>query len=151
MPQAGYVNSYVDYGEKIKSGKNIHKLFIDPNNQLNVYKIAIDRGILKSTNTALQSARIVVKDTYGNESFLTFKIQHSDMEVAPIDHEVDSTDHGKLLFNKLNVFEKKDIRIAIPQNALFDNIDFHYTVIKSDSCTVHFMINQNIPYLNAEF
>ena len=81
--QAGYVNSYVDYGEKIKSGKNIHKLFIDPNNQLNVLE---DRHRQRHSEvdaiTALQSARIVVKDTYGNESFLTFKIQHSDMECS---------------------------------------------------------------------
>jgi len=146
--QAGYVNSHIDYEERIRSKKKIQKLYIDPNNRLSIYKVAVNRGILRLTDISLHTVRIVIRDTYGNESFLTFNIQNSGLDTLPFDHEDDLAGTFIFRFDTLNVFEKEDIRIIVPRNALFDNIDFQYTRIKSDSCPwsmVHQVHNEFTP------
>lgn len=138
-----YVNSHIDYGEKIRSGRVIQKLFVDPNNKLKIYKVLSNRGLYLFNDTLLHRAKICVSDVYGNESIFIFSLQ----SVAPVDSLIaapkDSTAVSTFHYDQLNVYENNDIRVVVPKDALYDNILFQYGKIPgnygglSDTFTIH--------------
>lgn len=128
-----YVNSYIDYEEKVKSGKKIQKLFIDPNNKLRIYKEAINRGQLRFSDASAHAVSIMVKDTYGNESILSFTVQGTGTVSQIMGEAHDSNVVARFRYDTLNVFENQDIRIVVPRDALFDDINFQYAQVQNDS------------------
>jgi hypothetical protein len=148
----GYINSYFDYEEIIRSGKKIQKLFIDPNNQLKIYKVAINRGIIQLKDSAVHAISIVVKDTYGNSSILNFNLRSAGITGVPQSREKDSTVVARFAYDSLNVYESPDIRVALPRNALFDNIDFQYAKFNNDSMSfsaIHQVHNEYTPLFRS--
>jgi murein DD-endopeptidase MepM/ murein hydrolase activator NlpD len=128
-----YVNSHVDYEEKIRSGRNIQKLYIDPNNRLDIYQTGSDRGAVQFTDTAVHSIRIQVEDAYENKSVLKFDVRS--VAAALVSEQLYSADEDVVTFyyDSLNVFENNDVRVVIPRNALADNINFQFRKIPADS------------------
>jgi hypothetical protein len=129
---SGYINSHVDYEEKMKSGKSIQKLFLDPNNKLNIYKVALQRGILRFTDDSIHRVEIAVNDAMGNNSTLKFSIQSSGIK-PPDTIMKDSIPPNRFYYDSLNVFENQDIKVVIPGESLFSNLRFQYSVEPSDS------------------
>jgi hypothetical protein len=121
-----YVDSHVDYGEKLRSGRTIQKFFVDPNNRLGIYKILHDKGIWLFNDSMLHEAEIIVKDVYGNESLMNFHIQSipagQDPEAKPLDPKTVSIFN----WNRLNVYENEDVIVVVPENALYNDIPFQY-------------------------
>ncbi len=131
-----YVNSHIDYGEKIRSGKVIQKLFVDPNNKLAIYKVLSNRGIYLFNDTLLHRAKICISDVYGNESVFIFSLQSSISDDSLIPVPKDSTVVSTFRYNQLNVYENNDIRIVIPKDALYDDILFQYGKIPGNSVSL---------------
>lgn len=127
-----YIYSYYDYDELLRTGRKIQKLFIDPNNKLSVYKLAVNRGILNMRDSRTHPVKITVKDTYGNESVLEFILRSVNIIAAP-PAVPDSFVVQKFYYDSLNVFENQNVRIVLPADALFDHIDFRYREEKNDS------------------
>jgi len=84
---------------------------------------------------------IEVKDTYGNESQLRFTIRGKGTLVQKPKVNNDQIVQKGFRYDTLNVFEDQDIRVVIPRDALFRNLDFQYSRIKNDSC-IYSMIHQ---------
>jgi hypothetical protein len=148
----GFINSYIDYEEKIRSGKKIQKLFVDPNNRLKIYKVAINRGIIHLRDSAVHAIKIAVGDTYGNESVLKFNIRSAAISDLLQPRELDSRVVARFTYDSLNVYENHDIRIAVPRDALFDNIDFQYTQVDNDSISfsaIHQVHNEFTPLFKS--
>lgn len=120
----GYINSHVDYEEKMISGRKIQKLYLDPNNQLNIYKVLVDRGIIRLSDQEVHLAMITVQDTYGNASVLKFYIRQEQAVGRKAVKQVQQPGTRKFWYDSVNVYENPDIRVAIPRGALFDNIGF---------------------------
>jgi hypothetical protein len=145
---AGYLDSYYDYGEMLRSGKKIQKLFIDPNNKLAIYKHALNRGIIQPDDNAAHTIQVVVRDTYGNSSALNFKLKFTRPSNAMLPGENDSLVVATFFYDSLNVYENTDIRVAVPRDALFDNIHFTYAKYSNDSIpysAVHQVHNEYTP------
>ncbi|GCD77817.1 peptidase M23 [Thermaurantimonas aggregans] len=70
--QTRYLNAHIDYDLKYSAGKNVHRLFVLPGNQLDAYPILINRGLLKIPPDSVAKVRIVARDIAGNASELTF-------------------------------------------------------------------------------
>jgi murein DD-endopeptidase MepM/ murein hydrolase activator NlpD len=128
---SGYVNSHIDFAESVLSGKKIQKLYIDPNNRLGIYKTARNRGAVRFTDTAVHRVDIRVKDVYGNETILGFHVTSTGER--PILKAGRPGDHNLFRYDSLNVFENADVRVVIPQFALFDDIAFQYHGILTDN------------------
>jgi hypothetical protein len=145
----GYLNSYFDYGELLRTGRKIQKLFIDPNNKLNIYKNAVNRGSILLNDSTVHEIRIVVKDTYGNQSTLNFYVKrHNSIPVNSSSQPDPIT--AKFAFDSLNVYETSNIKIAIPANALFEDLDFKYQESENDSfqySLLHCVHNNYTPLL----
>ena len=131
----GYINSYYDYGEMLLSGKKFQKLFIDPNNNLSIYKLAINRGFIDFNDDNVHAVRVRVRDTYNNESELKFYLR-SESEPVYYPEPKDSFVVSRFYYDSLNVYENENIRIAVPKNALFDHLDFRY----------HEHLNDSVPF-----
>lgn len=130
---AGYVNSHIDFAESVLSGKKIQKLFIDPNNRLGIYKTARNRGAVRFTDSAVHRVDIRVKDVYGNETLLGFHVTSTGEK--PVFKSPRPGDHNLFRYDSLNVFENTDVRLVIPQYALFDDIAFQYHgKLADDTC-----------------
>jgi murein DD-endopeptidase MepM/ murein hydrolase activator NlpD len=130
--QTGYVKSHIDYAEKIRSGKNIQKLFLDPNNRLPIYKVSVNRGIIYFSDTLMHNIRIAVTDAYGNVSDLKFRVRSAYLPLS-VTMQDDSNVVAAFNYDTLNVFEEPDIRVVIPRNALYKNIRFRFSREPSDS------------------
>lgn len=145
----GYLYSHYDYEELLRSGRKIQKLFIEPNNKLSIYKLAINRGILNFRDSRVHAVKIIVKDTYGNESVLNFNLRSLEVEKAP-SITVDSSVVQKFYYDSLNIFENESVRIAMPTDALFNHMDFQYHEEKNDSFSyslIHKVHNRYTPLL----
>ncbi len=129
---AGYIYSFYDYDDLLRSGRKIQKLFIEPNNRLPIYKLAINRGILDMRDSENHQVSIRVSDTYGNQSALEFVLRSVEVKAAP-PVTPDPFVVQRFYYDSLNVFETPNVKIALQAGALFDNIDFRYFEEQNDS------------------
>jgi hypothetical protein len=68
-----YINSHIDFAETSTNKRRIQKSFLDPGNQLNIYKDVKYNGKVFLSNFG-HELNYVVKDAYGNESTLKFTV-----------------------------------------------------------------------------
>lgn len=124
------VNSHIDYAEKILSGKKIQKLFLDPNNTLEIYSGVVNRGICRFTDSLVHPVVIRVEDAAGNQSFVQFRVISEHREGTP-ETAPDSNRMAPFYYDSLNVFETGELKVVVPPNALFTHIEFTYKAEKA--------------------
>ncbi len=128
---AAYVKSHMDYEEKIKSKKSIHKLFIEPNNKLNIYKDNINRGIFNINTDSLFKIKIIATDSYNNLSELNLDFVGNKPEI--LSTIPDTLPEFIMAWNKSNTFIDEEIKIEIPEGALYNSINFEYSKTKTSN------------------
>jgi murein DD-endopeptidase MepM/ murein hydrolase activator NlpD len=128
-----YMNSHIDYEERILKKLNIHKLFPDPNNKLSIYKIITDNGIVNFVNDSVYNIKIIVRDAYLNTTTLTFKMVGTESNDAPLQRSVDSTFVRTFFYNQVNTYQTPEIKIILPEYVLYRNIDFEYAALRKDT------------------
>ena len=121
-----YVDSHVDYEEEIRTGRAIQKLFVDPNNRLGIYKLLKNKGICVFNDSLVHQVDIEVKDAYGNESMLAFSLQSLSLGQRVEEMPADPAGVSRFAWNSLNVYENEDVRVVVPEKALYDDILFQY-------------------------
>jgi hypothetical protein len=128
--KTSYVDSHIDYAEKMISGRKIQKLFLDPNNKLDIYSGVINRGICRFTDSLEHPVVIRVEDVAGNQSFLQFSVisEYSDKEQKT---EPDPYRVATFYYDSLNVFETGNLKVVVPAEALFTKVEFRYKAEKA--------------------
>ena len=66
---------HINYDVLQKRNERVHKLYVEPGNQLKFYKTANKDGLLYFTEDCLYNVTIKLKDSYKNESVLNFIIK----------------------------------------------------------------------------
>jgi len=117
------INSHIDHPALIISGKRIQKSFIEPGNDLNIYKNSINSGLIISTDQTIHEAKYVVKDIAGNESVLNFKVRF-DPEGKKSFKQLEGK---KMAFNQINTFDTTGLSITFPLKTLFSDLNFVYS------------------------
>ncbi len=119
---ARYVNAHIDYESEQKYGTKIQKCFVSKNNQLEIYKNAINGGVINFTDDSVHWIKFIVKDFVGNTTELMLRVKSSFKKTS--NKEIESP----VLFSdclKENVFNSDDIKIIIPAFTLYDDIIFN--------------------------
>lgn len=117
------INSHIDHPALILSGKRIQKSFIEPGNELTIYKNLVNTGLINSTDKNIHEAKYVVKDIAGNESVLNFKVRFE-----PASKKLVKQPEGKkMAFNQINTFDTTGLSITLPLKTLFSNLNFVYS------------------------
>ena len=129
--ESRYINAHIDYNERIKNGRKIHRLFKLPHDPLPVYKHILDRGVLRISDTLQQRVRIIASDIRGNRSEVTFTLKG-----RPVHQRYNSTesDEGRLLpHTSGHTIKEKGVTIRFPSYAFYDDIPFTFARTRSDS------------------
>lgn len=143
-----YVSSHIDYEEKILNNLKIHRLFPDPNNHLSIYKILENNGVVEFADDTVHHVEIIVKDSYKNRSLLEFDIQSNVSKISALNTDVDSSFIKTFYYNAVNTYQNPDVKVLIPRNVLFRDINFTYSRIPSDSiaiCDTHNIHTDLVP------
>jgi hypothetical protein len=129
--ESRYINSFIDYEEKQKTGRNIQKAFIDPNNRLSVYDRSLNNGIVGFSDEKSHLISVILKDAYLNTSRLDFTVTGQTMSnIINIDSKKDFIQY--MPCSVLNTFEREDIKLVIPRGALYTDLEFKYSKSKND-------------------
>ena len=122
-----YVNSHIDYRERIASRRNIRKTFIEPNNRSRIYNTLINNGVLHIKDQDIHNVEIIVKDSYQNTSSLSFKVRVDPGYTAP--QPAPAGDFLRVMpFNQENRYHMDGFEIEIPEFAFYDTIWFRLAV-----------------------
>lgn len=142
-----YINSHIDYAESKKSKKRLHKCLLEPNNQLSIYENVKNSGVIQLNNDSLQHGLFIVSDVYGNTSTIDFQLQNSSY------YQNDNASLSVLCtetfpYQQANIFKSEGMELHLPKNALYDSLDFEYTVspdtLKHCFSPVHHLHNEKI-------
>ena len=131
-----YINSHLDYSEKVTNKRKLHKCFLEPNNKLSIYDYVANKGIIKPKNDT-QKVVIRVKDVYENVSELNFKVKKS--EQISSDNNTKETVKFTSIFpyEEHNTFGNELLCIEIPKYSLYDTLFFTYKVFEDSSDIFH--------------
>ncbi|HWR99149.1 MAG TPA: M23 family metallopeptidase, partial [Prolixibacteraceae bacterium] len=142
--QGRYINSHIDYEELIKNKRWIHRLYLQPGNRMDIYQTNPGRGAINMTDGKIHDIRIVVADAFGNRNIFSFKLA-SKKYGLPEPREACT----KLFrHDQSNEFENEEVKIKIPEGALYDRLPFDYhSVLKKASyfSKIHQIHNQYVP------
>ena len=120
-----YINSYIDYRERISTRKKITKCFVEPNNRLANYLVKKDNGIYNFNDGKLHKVEILAKDFYGNYKRVSFKVQSGTSYLKKKNHNSKYVVQN-LFYQKINYFDNDEIKLTFHRNSLLYNIGFQY-------------------------
>jgi len=144
--QTRYLNAQIDYPLKFNGGPFVQHLSRLPGNIGNVYHPAEEQGLIALNDTNLHTVRIEVKDAYQNLSVLKFTVQR---KIDPSYERSDVATDKPFVPNYVNVLEKPDFLLYLPENALYDTVYPAYSRTPSNAVNaisaVHQVSNPSIP------
>jgi len=120
-----FVNSLIDYEEKVLNKNVIQKSFVEPGNQLKIYETKVSAGKTFIEPGKKYNFRYIVKDVAGNASSLDFMVEGS----QPISTD---TSNDKLVaktfyYDSSNVFSANGIDVQMAAYSIYRDIDFTYS------------------------
>jgi len=143
------INSHIDHPALISTGRRIQKSFVEPGNELNIYKSVVNSGLINLTDQNIHEAKYVVKDISGNESTLNFKVRFD----PAAKRSTKQPEGKKMAFDQRNTFDTTGLRITFPLKTLFSDLNFVYNSSPrpvGGYSPVHYVHNRLIP-LNGTY
>jgi len=118
-----YINAQIDYKYRNNGGSLLQHLSQLPGNHGIVYKKIKSDGTILLNDTAIHAVSIEVKDAYLNTSVLNFSIQHDDSLAKPL---ISQSPLNRFIPNQVNVLEKPEFEMYLPETSLYDTIQSFY-------------------------
>lgn len=142
------INSHCDFKERNYSGRWIQKSFVDPGNQLTIYKDLDNRGRLKIEPGEIYNMEYIVKDVKGNTSTLNFSI--NGLEKNPYEFTFGNKARSSelLAYDKVNQIELKNFIAEFPAYSFYDSMIISRSVSKGPSTafsSLYSIGNKDIP------
>lgn len=126
-----FINAHIDYEARIKDNIFYEKTFVLPNDKLSLYKSQIDNGVFDFSDNKLHHIIIIVKDASNNKSVLAFAVDPSHQSVQVPVPKPDKN-LKMMSFRGSNEFISDDVKVNIPEGALYDTLFFSYRKSKGD-------------------
>lgn len=123
--ESRYINAHCDYAYKKKTGKWIHKIYTSPNNQLSLYPLMVDNGVITTSKDSVHQVKINLTDVHQNSTFLKLQLKGVASPVAIL-KEVDSTVVKSFCYASENEYSTSDFRIYHPKESFYDDLEFRY-------------------------
>ena len=148
--ETGYMNAHIDYRYKHNGGPYLQHLSQLPGDFGPAYKQYDGDGTIYLNDTNVHSVRIEITDAYSNRSELNFFIQNDQSLARSPAH---STEHSHFRPGMVNILERKDFEIYLPEDCLYDTIPvLYYTNNRETDGSVsleHAFNNPSIPVHNS--
>ncbi len=120
-----YINSHIDYEEKLRSSSYIQKTFREPNNMISTYNHLINNGIIETVDGKTHKVEISVSDFNNNYSSVSFDIEAE--KVMPA--RAEETGGYLMPHAQANEFIRDDIKVKFPANCFYNSVYFRYNKI----------------------
>jgi hypothetical protein len=117
-----YMNAHIDYKSDYYGGAYLQHLSQLPGDKGNVYKQINSDGVIQLSDTNVHAVSIRIKDAFNNSSQLNFSVQYDENLVK----EIETLMAPFFIYNYVNVFEKPDFEMFLPEGCLYDNISQVY-------------------------
>ena len=121
-----YINAHIDYESYVRNNLSIEKAFVLPNDKLDLYRNYMNNGLFDFSDDKTHNIKITVKDGSNNISILTFKVISDSQESVNVGKTADST-FILMPYQRSNYFESGDLKVNIPQGALYDTLRFRFS------------------------
>ena len=139
-----YINSHIDYAEKQLSKKRIHSCYLEVNNPLSIYEHVENNGVIEVDS--IHQGKFTIKDVYGNTSKLHFILEATDYS-PPTNPQINEPTVAIFPYQEANIYKNEGIEIHIPKKALYDTLQFQYSVSPDTLSTcyapIHHVHNEN--------
>ena len=142
-----YVNSHIDYEERIKSKRKIHKCFLEKNNKLkNAYLEIKNNGYFENLKNGENEFKIIVSDTYKNSSTLVFFLNYENKNVEKKTESNEKENDYYINSDKDFNFKNDRVDIMIKKGNLYKDCYFIYQETKNTNKNNSYLIgNIKIP------
>lgn len=119
--ESRYINSHIDYDQKIRLGRSIYKTWIEPGNKLSIYNREDGNGLYTFSDEKVHEIKYEIADAYGNLSTLVFSVVSKKQNVQKV------VKKGVLFnYDNDNKFEEEGIKLDFPEGTFYSNILFQY-------------------------
>jgi hypothetical protein len=137
-----YINAHIDYAARISSNEYIHRLHIQPGDRLSMYDGHVGRGVLSFNDDAGHEIKIIVTDTHGNKSWVTFRVKSVSRSPLP----PAAPEYSKVIpWGRAADFTADGIRIHFPAGALYDTLWFSHRTRKGGYLSpIHSVHNETV-------
>lgn len=139
-----YMNAQIDYKYRSAGGTFIQHLSKMPGDNSGVYHPLSGNGVLTLTDTLQHPIRIELRDAYGNTSVLNFLLQYDEAMAANV---IPATPQQQFLPAEVNVLERPDFELYMPEGCLYDAVNVRY--FRSNSLAgvtaLHQLNDQSVP------
>jgi hypothetical protein len=120
-----YINSHVDYPERVKTGRWFEKSFVAPNNILTIYDVLKNKGRVTLSKGNIYHISYNLSDIFQNTSELAFDIT-SPVTVPQL--KLPAKDYDTLLpYQVVNMVNKGNIYMNVPAGTFYENTPFSYS------------------------
>ena len=147
-----YINSHVDYEEKIRNSRIIQKSFVEPGNKLSVYAVK-SNGIINPKPGEQLHFKYTVVDNAGNVSISELEAKGEFTPQRSIKPKSKGCAAEVIFpFNKVNTFTNTDVTVEIPVGVLYDTILFCYDKSPNPGnyfSDVYFILDKYTPAHNS--
>ncbi|HYM92734.1 MAG TPA: M23 family metallopeptidase [Chitinophagaceae bacterium] len=149
--ESEYVNAQIDYKFHYNGGAYLQHLSLMPGDHGVAYKKINGDGIFDLNDSGFHLVHIEVRDAYNNRSKLNFMVQHVDSLERP---ELADT-LQKFIPNQVNVFEKPDFEMYLPEKSLYDTVPVIYyrniSSLPNSVSAIHQLNDPSFPLHTAAF
>ncbi len=127
-----YLNSHIDYAEKVTRGRTIQKSYLDALNLLDLYQTNADRGRIKMQPGVEDQFSYEVKDVSGNASLLSFNVRG----IAP--HQPAAMEQflnrePVIRAGQPYTFEQEGYELSFPADCFYDDVPASFQIQESQS------------------
>jgi hypothetical protein len=123
--ESRYVNSHIDYETYMRENVYFERTFILPNDKLDNYKEAVNRGIFNFRDDTTHKVQIIIEDAHYNKSTLSFMVRSTKVKPGSPTRETDQ--NLKVMpYGRTNRFVSDNVSVTIPAGALYDTLNFFY-------------------------
>ncbi len=119
-----YMNAQIDYRHRYNGGPFLQHLSLLPGDHGGVYHRFSGDGVILLRDTTIKTFSIDVKDPYNNTSQLNFAVQYDDSLAAL--NTVTISPSQKFIPNQVNIMEKPDFELYMPEGCLYDTVGTLY-------------------------
>ena len=119
------LNCLIDYEHYLKTKNRFQKSFIAPNNPLSIYRHKVDDGFIMVEDGKNYLVKYEITDAYNNLSTIEFALSGNKNAISAnpvLQPKVDTV----FSYSDSNYFENTMVRVAIPKDALYDDLYFQF-------------------------
>lgn len=133
-----YINSHIDYREKVLNKAWFNRCYRMPGNKIPMYPVLNNDGVFPLSSSKTQKVKIIVYDANDNSSSVTFWVKRK-KDVSPPPHP---NYNYYLPHDEDNLVDRGDMFLFFPRGVLYENLYLDYNSKPSTSSKIYSSIHQ---------